>query len=66
MTIDSLKQLKEIHKNGKNLFWTSDVNAQLPIKLGKPGLSSFLNPETMSDVFIRAGLLRGDSPALKV
>ena len=55
MTIDGLKQLKEIHKNGKNLFWTSDINAQLPIKLGKPGLSSFLNPETISDAFIRAG-----------
>ena len=55
MTIDGLKQLKEIHENGKNLFWTSDINSQLPIKLGKPGLSSFLNPETISDAFIRAG-----------
>ena len=53
-------------KNGKNLHWTSDLNTELPIKMGNSGIAAHLIPETLSDAFIRAGKLRNSSPALHV
>jgi hypothetical protein len=66
MTIDGYKKLMGIEKTGKNLYWTSDINTELPIKIGDTGISSFVAPETISNAFLRAGQIRGDSPALRV
>lgn len=55
MTIDGYKKILGIEKNGKNLYWTSDINTELPIKIGDTGISSYLSPETISNAFIRAG-----------
>ena len=38
-------------KDGKNLFWTSDINCELPIKLKPSGLGSE-TPKTLSVQFL--------------
>lgn len=55
MSTDGYKKLMGIEKTGKNLYWASDINAELPIKIGDTGISSFLAPETISEAFLRAG-----------
>lgn len=37
-------------EDGKNLFWTSDINVELPIKLSKSGVGA-LPPTTLSALF---------------
>ena len=46
--------------------WTTDINQELPIKMGSGGMSKHLVPETISTVFCRAAKQRGDAPALLV
>ena len=52
-------------QNGKNLYWTTDINVELPIKISKTGISSAVKPETLPEVFLKAVKLRGDSPSLR-
>ena len=59
-------QKMQIGENGKNINWTTDINHELPIKMGSQGLSKNLMPETISTVFCRAAYLRGDNPAMRV
>ena len=66
MTINGYEKLMSIEKTDKNLYWTSDIKSELPIKYGDTGISSFIAPETISNALIRAGQIRGDSPALRV
>jgi hypothetical protein len=35
-------------KNGKNLYWTTDINQELPIKMDASGLAANIKPETLS------------------
>ena len=66
MTVEGYKKLIQNPKNGKNLYWTTDLNTELPIKMGASGLAAHLVPETISEAFIRASKIRNSSPALLV
>ena len=59
-------QKMQIGENGKNLYWTTDINQELPIKMGSAGMAKYLIPETISKVFCRAAMQRGDNPAMRV
>ena len=59
MSQEGLKTLK-IGEKGRNLNWTTDINQELPIKMGSAGMSKNLVPETISAVFCRAAKQRGD------
>ena len=43
-------------ENGRNVNWTTDINQELPIKMGSHGISRNLKPETISKVFLRAAM----------
>jgi hypothetical protein len=53
-------------KNGKNLYWTTDINAELPIKMAATGFGASIKPETIPEVFKRTAIQRGDNNAMKV
>jgi hypothetical protein len=53
-------------KNGQNLFWTTDINAELPIKMAATGNGASIKPETMPAVFKKTAIARGDNNAIKV
>jgi len=48
------------------LYWTTDVNCELPIKMAASGMSSAIKPETISAAFIRTCKNRESSPAMHV
>jgi hypothetical protein len=52
--------------NGKNLYWTTDINAELPIKMAATGLGASIKPETIPVVFKRTALARDDNNAMNV
>ena len=52
-------------QDGKNLYWTTDINTELPIKMGQTGMSSG-RPETLSNLFKKAVLEQQDNMAIKV
>jgi len=52
-------------EDGKNLFWTTDINTELPIKMRSYGLGSE-KPRTMSSLFKETSDRQGDKPALFV
>ena len=33
--------------DGKNVYWTTDITTELPIKMGNEGISANLKPETL-------------------
>ena len=51
---------------GKNVFWTSEVSVELPIRMSTGGIAQFLGPRTIPAVFEVAKGERPDSPALRV
>ena len=53
-------------KDGKNLWWTTDINCELPIKMGETGRAAEIKPESIPRCFARSAKLRGDCPALRV
>lgn len=53
-------------KDGKNLYWTTDVNAELPIKMAATGFGASIKPETIPVMFKRTAIIRGDNLAIKV
>lgn len=53
-------------EDGKNLFWTTDINVELPIKMPTSGLGSTIKPETIPAVFKRTVENRGTNAAMKV
>lgn len=53
-------------KNGKDLYWTTDINAELPIKMAATGMGATVKPETIPAVFRRTALERQDNLAIKV
>jgi len=52
-------------EDGKNLYWTTDINAELPIKLKPSGIGA-LEPRTLSSLFRETALKQGDKPALYI
>ena len=53
-------------QNGKNLYWTTDINAEIPIKMAATGYGASVKPETLPLVFKRAAMARQDANAIKV
>ena len=53
ISLNGLKNLN-LKDKGKNVNWTTDINQELPIKMGSNGMSKALQPETISTVFCRA------------
>lgn len=50
MSVEGFKTLEK-GPNGKNVHWTTDINQELPIKVGSGGMSGNLKPETISRAF---------------
>lgn len=53
-------------QDGKNFYWTTDANVELPIKMQSTGLGSTIKPETWTQVFRKTVSARKDAPALRV
>ena len=53
-------------KNGKDLYWTTDINAELPIKMSATGNGASIKAESIPTVFRRTAIQRGDALAIKV
>jgi len=53
-------------KNGKNLYWTTDMNAELPVKMSATGMSANIKPTTLPMLFRDAVTARKDNNSLKV
>jgi len=52
-------------EDGKNLFWTTDINTELPIKMKQFGPGSE-TPKTLSQIFKDTAEKQGDKNALFV
>ena len=52
--------------DGKNVYWTTDVNVELPIKMQSTGLGSTIKPETWPNAFRKTAAARKDAPAMRV
>ena len=52
--------------DGKNFYWTTDVNVELPIKMPTTGAGAEIKPDTLSNIVRTQAKDRGDAPALKV
>ena len=53
-------------KDGKNLYWTTDVNVELPIKMPASGTGAEIKPETLPSKFRSVVAQRGDAGAVFV
>ena len=53
-------------KDGKNLYWTTDVNCELPIKMGTTGPSATIQPDTIPNAFIARANQKKKGLAMKV
>lgn len=51
-------------KDGKNLYWTTDINVELPIKMPASGMGAEIKPETLPNKFRATAALRGDASAV--
>ena len=47
------------NEDGKNIWWTTDMNCELPIKIGDTGASAQIKPETIPKCFARTAKLHG-------
>ena len=66
MSAEGLRKMVD-SKDGKNLYWTSNINVELPICMNdKDGVSALIRPEVIPYAFMRAVKLRQDWPALFV
>lgn len=63
----STKGYQELVKSedGKNIFWCTDINTELPIKMKSTG-NAAEPPRTLSQAFMETSLKQGDKPALFV
>lgn len=52
-------------EDGKNVFWATDVNVELPIKMRQTGNASF-QPKTLSEVFVETSFKQPERPAIYV
>ena len=53
------------HTNGKGIYWTTDINAELPIKIRQSGPGSE-RPFTLCQLFMNTVESGGDRPAMYV
>ena len=52
-------------QDGKNLYWTSEIDVEIPIKIKTSGFGSEA-PTTLSQLFIKTALKQGDKPAIYI
>ena len=52
-------------QDGKNLYWTTDIDVELPIKVRQFGPGSE-TPITVTELFRKTAIGQGDKPALFV
>lgn len=52
--------------DGKNIYWTDDVNVELPIRMPSTGVGARLQPSTIPAHVKRIAAERQNLPALKV
>lgn len=53
-------------EDGENLYWTTDLNVELPVKMARTGVAAEIKPETIAHVFLRTASERGSGPAMRV
>jgi len=53
-------------KDGKNVYWTTEINTELPIRMPATGMVSQLKPSTISQHFVNQAKLSQTKPVLKV
>lgn len=53
-------------EDGQNLYWTTDMNVELPVRMARTGAAADIKPQTISDVFLRTAGERGSAPAMRV
>jgi len=51
---------------GKNLYWTTDINVELPIKMQSTGVGSTIKPDIIPNAFKKTASLRKDAPAMYI
>ena len=51
---------------GQNLYWTTDINVELPIKMQSTGIGSQIKPDTITNYMKKTVAQRGDAPAMFV
>ena len=54
------------NKDGNGLYWTTDINVELPVRVPSSGKGSLVKPTTLPNEFRRTVQNRGDAPALRV
>lgn len=68
MSVDGYKKLANIDSTGENLYWTEDIDTEIPIKLkfqtdsGKPPLI----PKTLTQLYLNNAREHPDWPSLHV
>ncbi len=53
-------------KDGKDLYWTTDVNMELPIKMGHSGPSATITPDIVPNAFLTRARHCKKKPAMRV
>jgi len=59
MSLDHYKSVV-CSKDGRNVWWTTDLDVELPIKMGSNGLSKNVIPQTVCAVFKKGAYLRNN------
>ena len=52
-------------QEGKNLYWTADIDTELPIKIKTSGYGSEA-PTTLASLFRKTAIRQGDKPAIYI
>ena len=52
------------NKDGQDLYWTTDIKTELPIKMPATGLGAEIKPDTMPNCFRNTAIRRGDAAAM--
>ena len=52
-------------QDGKNLYWTSEIDCELPIKIKTSGYGSEA-PKTLPELFRKTALKQGDKPSIYI
>ena len=53
-------------EGGKNLYWTTDINNELPIKMGISGPSAEIPPMTIPEAFMMRANSKKNKPVMRV
>ena len=65
MSVPGFKDIAKV-ENGRNLFWTTDVNVELPIKMQSTGTASTIKPDTIPNLMRKTVKNMGSRPAMLI